>query len=107
MGCLSLAPLGQPTDSKFACDRSPNGVGALDALAAFVVPSAWRAGARLTNSVVQSISSVTASSPPSASRFRAREPSLRAASARLLGGETSPPEFQTLPLPPREHGGSG
>ena len=48
----------------------------------------------------QSISSVTASSPPSASRFRAREPSLRAASARLLGGETSPPEFQTFALAP-------
>ena len=52
----------------------------------------------LTNSVVQSISSVTASSPPSASRFRAREPSWRVASARSLMGETSPPNFQTFAL---------
>ena len=61
VGCLSLAAQGRQLIQNLLETAAP-GVGALDAPAAFVVLSAWRAGARLTNSVAQSCD-VTASSP--------------------------------------------
>ena len=94
--CLSLAPSGQPTDSKSSAARSPGAWGRSAAPAALVVLSAWRAWA-----VSPTVSyRASPASPPQAllvpRRFRAREPSLRVASARSSVGETSPPDFQTL-----------